>query len=275
MPTEHPDRLYPARSRGLTGGKGRKMTNLEQILQFLDQLFQPADFPDYPNALNGLQVARPGEVTKVGAAVDASLQTLLGARDAGVDLLLVHHGLFWDGLGPLTGPRFRKVEALIRGNMALYSMHLPLDAHPELGNCALLLKALGMAPKGRFGAFQGVEIGWWGDGEATREALAERAREAVEGEVQVIPGGPREVRRVGVLTGAGAGSLEEAASLGLDTLVTGEAPHHAFHDAMELGVNLLLAGHYATEVFGVRALAQRVSKEFGLPWEFLSFPTGL
>jgi len=159
--------------------------------------------------------------------------------------------------------------------MGLYSLHLPLDAHRELGNNALLLGRLGLEPAGRFGSFQTTEVGWWAAGGLNREKLLSRLREAVEGEARLIPGGPEEVRRVAVLTGGGASALTEAAALGLDTLITGEAPHHAYHEAMEMGVNLLLGGHYATETFGVKALARTLSERFNISWEFLDFPTGL
>jgi dinuclear metal center YbgI/SA1388 family protein len=251
------------------------MAELESILCFLDDLMRPWEFTDYAEALNGLQVAGPSEVVRVGAAVDASLITLREARERRVGLLLVHHGLFWGGLAPLTGPRFLKIEALVRGNMALYSMHLPLDAHEELGNCVLLARALGLEPVERFGEFRGARIGWWAEAGIGRLELAGRMREELGGEVRVIPGGPDRVGRVGILTGAGSGSLAEAAALGLDALVTGEAPHHVYHEAMEAGINLFLGGHYATEVFGVRALAQQVAQSFDLEWEFLHQPTGM
>ena len=251
------------------------MAKTEQILHFLDDLFRPTEFPDYSHALNGLQVQGPDEIRCVGAAVDASEETIQEAVGRGVDLLVVHHGLFWGGLGPLSGPRFRKVAALIKGNMALYSMHLPLDAHPDLGNNALLLKAMGLEPSGTFGSFKDVEVGLWAETEHSRESLRTAVAEAVEGDVRLIAGGPEVVRRVGVLTGGGSSALAEAADLGLDSLVTGEAPHHAYHEAMELGVNLLLAGHYATETFGVRAVVDHLAQEFGIESVFLPFPTGL
>jgi dinuclear metal center YbgI/SA1388 family protein len=251
------------------------MAKLEQSLYFLDETFDPTNFPDYPYALNGLQVQGGEEVERMGAAVDASEVTLAEGAARGLDLLLVHHGLFWDGLGPLTGPRFRKVAGLIRAGMGLYSLHLPLDAHPELGNNALLMNALGLEREGRFGCYKETEIGWWGTGGMAREELLGRLEVAVDGDARLVPGGPSMVKRVGVMTGGGSGALAEASAMGLDTLVTGEAPHHAYHDAMEMGVNLLLGGHYATETFGVKALAKDLSRRFDLTWEFLDFPTGL
>ncbi len=251
------------------------MVKIEQILYFLEESFEASTFPDYTHALNGLQIEGRKEVGHVGAAVDASEETIAEAVRRGVHLLLVHHGLFWDGLGPITGPRFRKVAALIQGGIGLYSLHLPLDAHPKLGNNALLLRTLGLDPEGQFGSFEEVEVGWWASASMDRGVLLERLRESLEGEVRLIPGGSEEVNRVGVLTGAGASALSEASSMGLDTLITGEAPHHAYHEAMEMGMNLFLGGHYATETFGVKALAERLADKFDLSWEFLHFPTGL
>jgi dinuclear metal center YbgI/SA1388 family protein len=250
------------------------MHDIECLLYFLQETLHLEDFPDYPNALNGLQVAGPEMVRRVGGAVDASEETIRDAVQRGVDLLVVHHGLFWDGLGPLTGPRYRKVAALIRGGVALYSAHLPLDAHPDLGNGVLLARSLGLAPEGPFGSFKGVHVGCRSTAEMDRGDLLERLEHAVSGPVRLIPGGPQEARRIGILTGSGASALKEAAECGLDTLVTGEAPHHAYHQAMELGINLLLGGHYATETFGVKALAELLGRQFSLPWEFLHHPTG-
>jgi dinuclear metal center YbgI/SA1388 family protein len=251
------------------------MVKIERILSFLEEAFQYSSHPDYPQALNGLQVEGKPEIRRLVAAVDASEETIKEAVRRGADLLLVHHGLFWGGLGPLTGPRFRKVAALVEGRLALVSLHLPLDAHPDLGNNILLLRRLGLEPGGRFGLFHQVPLGWWGSASLERRDLVKRLEEVVEGKVRVVEGGPPKVSRVGVLSGAGSSALEEAAGEGLDTLVTGEAPHHAYHDAMELGLNLLLAGHYATETLGIRAVTQRLAEEFELDWDFLHFPTGL
>lgn len=250
---------------------------LESLLQFMEELLAVSSFPDYPGAANGLQVAGPSEVRRLAAAVDASQETFEAAAAAGADLLIVHHGIFWHGLRPLTGRRYRKVSTLIRAGLGLYAVHLPLDAHPELGNCILLARGLDLEVEGRFGAYEGEEIGWWGrcDG-AGPVAFRERVARAVGGgPVRLLAGGDHPVRRVAVVTGGGGAFLEEAAERGMDALVTGEASHHAYVDALELGVHLFLAGHYATETFGVKALASRVSERFRLPWEFLDFPSGM
>lgn len=254
---------------------------LESLLQYLDSYLGIPDHPDYANALNGLQVQGRDEVRRVVAAVDASEASVAAAVDAKADLLLVHHGLFWDGLQPLTGRRYRKVKPLLDNGIGLYSAHLPLDAHAEVGNCTLLAGALGLEVQGRFADYKGTPIGWWGsigeDGEATDAAgLQARLAEALGGgAVHLIPGGPSRVERVGVVTGGGASFVEEAVALGLDALVTGEGSHHTHFDAMELGIHVLFGGHYATETFGVRALAQHVAERFGLEWAFIDQPTGL
>jgi len=251
---------------------------LESLLQYVDAYLGVPDHPDYPHALNGLQVGGPEEVNHVMAAVDASEASIAAAVEAGADLLLVHHGLFWDGLRPVTGRRLRRLGPLIEHGVALYSAHLPLDSHPEVGNCALLGRALGLEPRGRFAAYHGVDIGWWGELAVPVDVavLGERLMDVLGGaRVHVIPGGPAVVGRVGVVTGGGASYTVEAAALGLDALVTGEGSHHTHFDAMELGVHVLMGGHYATETFGVRALAAHIADRFELRWEFLDQPTGL
>ncbi|HWV58027.1 MAG TPA: Nif3-like dinuclear metal center hexameric protein, partial [Longimicrobiales bacterium] len=195
--------------------------------------------------------------------------------EGGFDLLLVHHGLFWDGNRPVTGRRYRRLKPLLDSDVAVYSAHLPLDAHPEVGNNAVLARELGIELEGRFARFEGAEIGVWGRLEITREALAARLDEVLGGLIRMIPGGPERITRVGVVTGGGASAIGEAIAAGLDALVTGEGAHHTYFDAMEGGITAYYGGHYATETWGVRALAQHLSNRFGLPWTFLDFPTGL
>jgi len=252
------------------GGK-----EIESVLQFLDDTLGTSGFPDYDGAANGLQVDGGQIVRLVGAAVDAGSPTIDAAVARGVDLLLVHHGLFWEGLRPLTGRRYRRIAPLIRGGVALYASHLPLDAHPAFGNAACLIRALGHEPGDRFGHFREVPIGFTMEVSGPREAFRDLVSRTVAGPVRLIPGGPEEVRRVGVVTGGGGGFIREAAEAGLDSLLTGEGAHHTFVDAHELGINVFYAGHYATEIWGVRALAAQLEVNFGLPWEFFDFPSGL
>ena len=250
---------------------------LESLLQYIDGYLGVDDHPDYPAALNGLQVEGPSDVARVATAVDASEASIDAAVAWGADLLIVHHGLFWDGLRPVTGRRFRRIAALIRGQVGLYSCHLPLDAHAEVGNCALLADALGLAREERFGRYQGVPIGWAGrfDEPTTSDELAGRLAAATGSPVRTLSGGPSRIERVGVVTGGGGTFIAEAAALGLDAFVTGEGSHHHYFDAAELGVHVLLGGHYATETFGVRALGAHLADRFGLTSDFIDQPTGL
>ena len=244
------------------------------LVEFLDATLRLEEVPDYPNALNGLQVANRGRVTRIAAAVDASERAIARAAAAGCDLLVVHHGLFWDGSQPVTGRRYRKLRLLLDHDIALYSAHLPLDVHPELGNNALLLRALGVEPAGEFAPYRGTPIGRWGTLEVMREVLVARLDELLGARIRLVAGGPEVVHRVGVVTGGGGSAIGDALAAGLDTLVTGEGAHHTYFDAEEGGLNVLFGGHYATETFGVRALADAVAQRFGLEWEFLELPTG-
>lgn len=251
---------------------------LESLLQYVDAYLDVPGHPDSPNAMNGLQVEGTRDVRRVVAAVDASEASIREAIAGEADLLLVHHGIFWEGLQPLTGRLLRRVKPLLEHGVALYSVHLPLDSHYEVGNCALLARAVGLDLQGRFGVYEAAEIGWWGsyDSPVTAQGLQANLAEALDGsDVHLIPGGPDRVERVGVVTGSGASFVREAVDRGLDALVTGEGSHHAHFDAMELGIHLLLGGHYATEVFGVRALAEHIAERFGLEWSFVHQPTGL
>jgi dinuclear metal center YbgI/SA1388 family protein len=250
-------------------------SQLSSIVDELDRYLQIGTVPDDANALNGLQVENSGKVTRVGAAVDASERTIREAVRRGCDFLLVHHGLFWGGNQAVTGRSYRRLKPLIDADVALYSAHLPLDAHEEVGNNILLARALGVEVDGRFGSHKGVDIGWRGTLNVKREVLAARLDELLEGRVKMMAFGPEIVRTVGVITGGAGSMIGAAAAAGLDAFVTGEGSHHTFFDAQEQGINVFYGGHYATETFGVKALAERVSQQYGVPWEFIDFPTGL
>ena len=249
--------------------------NTESLVQYLDEYLSIEGFPDYSHAYNGLQVEGPTEVRRVAVAVDSSEAVIREAASRDVDILIVHHGLFWDGLAKIVGPRFRKIRALIEGKVALYSAHLPLDAHAEVGNCAVLCRALGWSPEERFGTHQGHDIGWSCEVDYERDALVDHVGEVVGGPVRLISGGPDHVYRVGLVTGGAASLIPEASRLGLDAFITGEGAHHTYHQAMEYGVNALYAGHYATETWGGRALGIHLEERFDLSQEFVDMPTGL
>jgi len=245
------------------------------IAEFLDDYLHNGEIRDWPGALNGLQVDSRGNVTRIAAAVDASEATIAAAVAAGCDLLLVHHGLFWDGNLPVTGRRYRRLRLLFEHDIAVYSSHLPLDVHAEVGNNAVLARELGIRVDSGFGERDGVAIGVRGVLEIDRNELHERLRSLLGVDVHLIPGGPGRVRSVAVVTGGGGSMVGAAVEAGLDALITGEGSHHTYIDAMEGGLNLFYGGHYATETWGVRALAALLSERFGLEWQFLDEPSGL
>lgn len=249
--------------------------SLQEIVAFLDAELRIAEIPDYSGAVNGLQLANGGSVSKVAAAVDASLPVVEAAVAAGADLLVVHHGMFWQGAQPLTGAFYRKIKAAMEGGLAIYSAHLPLDVHPELGNNALLLRALGFESGGTFFDWKGTRLGLTAQVEISRDELRSRVSAAVGGAVHLCPGGPEAVRKIGLVTGGAGSEIALCAREGIDTFITGEGPHWSYPMAEELGINLMYAGHYATETFGVKALAGRLGLDFGLEWEFIDHPTGL
>ncbi len=248
---------------------------LSEIVDYLAGFLHIASTPDDQRAVNGLQVENNGVVTRLAVAVDACQATINMAAEAGADLLIVHHGLFWSGLEPIAGIHGRRIRALISHNLSLYSAHLPLDCHPEVGNNHVLARRLGIADLKPFGEFEGIRIGVAGDITVTRSALQSLLESKLGAKAMMTGDGPDNVRRIAVVTGAGSSALREACSEGIDTLLTGEAPHHASLLAEELGINLVLAGHYATETVGVQALGAHLSDRFRIPWSFLDHPTGL
>lgn len=251
------------------------MSSLNEIVRHLDEHLRIAECADWSHALNGLQVENSGQVRKIGAAVDASSRTFRLAADAGVDFLLVHHGLFWPGLQAVTGPFRRQLAFLLEHDIALYSAHLPLDIHPTLGNNAQLVTALGLERTERFLETKAQLVGLKVRTKIDRAELIQRFERSLGGPVQAFNYGPAETQTIGVVTGGAGSEIYAAARAGVDTFLTGEAPHWAAVAAEELGVNLLLGGHYATETFGVKALAAYAANRFAVPWEFLAAPTGL
>ncbi len=245
------------------------------IATYCDRLLRVPEIRDYDGAVNGLQVENRGGVAQIGAAVDASLATIRKAIIERVDLLVVHHGLFWSSRQPWTGRNFELLQLLLENNVAVYSAHLPLDVHPRLGNNAQLCEALGLRGFKPFFSVKDQFLGLQCTASVPRTELARRLGNVTKNEVKLIPGGPKVCRRIGVVTGGAGAEVKLAASEGVDTFVTGEGPHWTFALAEELGVNVLYGGHYATETFGVKALASHLAKKFGVPWVFIDHPTGL
>jgi dinuclear metal center YbgI/SA1388 family protein len=251
------------------------MASLREIVAFVDAELRITEIPDYSGAVNGLQLANGGTVTKVAAAVDASLPVVEAAVAAGADLLVVHHGMFWQGTQPLTGAFYRKIKSAMDGGLSIYSAHLPLDVHPELGNNTLMMRALGFEPGGAFFDWKGTRLGLTADVEISRDDLRDRISSAVGVSAHLCPGGPEIVRRIGLVTGGAGSEVALCAREGIDTFITGEGPHWSYPLAEELQINLFYAGHYATETFGVKALAARLGRDFAIDWEFIDHPTGL
>jgi dinuclear metal center YbgI/SA1388 family protein len=251
------------------------MPPLSDIVSYADDFLRIREVGDWENALNGVQIENSGQVTRLGTAVDVSTRVLTEAAKRNVDLLIVHHGLFWPGLQPVKSALRQQLQLAFENNIALYSAHLPLDIHSKIGNNAELIAALGLKSAQPFLEEKGQPVGLKARASMPRNELIRKLRKALGGPVKVFGFGPRQTHTIGVVTGGAGSEIYRVAQENIDTFITGEAPHWAAVAAEELGMNLLLGGHYATEVFGVKALAAHLSKRFGIPWEFIDCPTGL
>jgi dinuclear metal center YbgI/SA1388 family protein len=248
---------------------------VEELVRDLDELLRPGDFADY--GPNGLQVPGAQTVDTVVTGVSASAELFVRAREAGAGLVLVHHGLFWSGPPrPLDPAAKRRLQLLFDADLALAAYHLPLDAHPEVGNNALLARALGATQPAPFAEHRGRAIGvraaFAGDGIDPAELVA-RVRSAVGGRKPLaFATGPQRVRTIGIVSGGAPDHLEDAIALGLDAFLTGEPAERVMTRAQEAGVHFLAAGHYATETLGVRALGDRLAERFGVRHVFVDVP---
>ena len=249
------------------------MAGRDEIIAFCDELLESESFADY--GPNGLQVPGSREVVRVATGVSASRELLERAVAARAQLALVHHGLFWDGAPrSLSDPLAARLRVALEAQLSLAAYHLPLDAHPELGNNALLCRELGFEPERRFAEVKGRPIGMIGRSpEAlSAEELAARVTAALGREPLHFDEGPDRIRSLGVVTGAGSGSIHEAIDLGLDAFLTGEPAEPAMADSREGGIHYLAAGHYATEIGGVRRLGELLGDRFGVEVEFVELP---
>ena len=246
------------------------MPTLSELVSFCDERSRRSSWKDHPNALNGLQLANDGRVTKIGAAVDSGRVPFERAAAEGVDFLIVHHGLFWNPLPPITGQTYARISTAIRANLAVYGCHLPLDGHPELGNNALLARQLGLVPDQPFLTPPGSEpVAWTAPFSSDRASLL-AALQRNYARVVAIEHGSARPTRIAFCSGSGNSAVPELLALGVDTLVTGELREEWYNFAEEHGLNLYCCGHYATEVHGVRALAATAAEKFGLPWTFIA-----
>ena len=245
------------------------MPTLTDLVTYCDQRTRRTAFKDAPAAFNGLQVANSGRVRKIGAAVDAGVIPFQKAAAAGIDFLIVHHGMYWDMPRPLTGPIYDRVATLIRADCALYSSHLPLDAHPELGNNALMAHQLELTPTRGWLPNEGGDIGAIASNSTDRNNLRSKL-EFLYPRVIAIEYGSTTPNEIAICSGSGNSALASLGATGCDTLITGELREEHFNFAQENHLNLYLCGHYATEVHAVKALAAELSARFGLPWEFIA-----
>jgi len=235
-------------------------------------------FAGADDSLNGIQVDNDGGgIGKIAFAVDASLETIERAAGAGAGMLFVHHGLFWGKPAALTGSRRRRIKALLDRNICLYAAHLPLDQHPEMGNCAALAQLLGLLDIEPFGTYHGKKIGYKGrfpqpidiDQAARKIAFEDRPP------LGVYPFGKSESSTCAVVSGGAAGNALEAIEEGIDMYVTGEMAHFVYSECLEGGLNMIAGGHYSTEVWGARAVMRHCAEELQIDVEFIDAPTGL
>ena len=244
------------------------MADRDEVLAYAHELLDLDAFPDYGPM--GLQVAGRREVERIACAVSASLELFERAAEGRADLLIVHHGLFWNNDPRIVDDRMRRrLQALFAGEITLAAYHLALDAHPEIGNNALLARALGVDVDS---PFAGIGVGGQLPEALPVDQVVERLRAEVGRDPLVFREGPDAVERIAVIAGGGARYLPDAAAEGYDLFVAGEPAEPSLHAARELGINFVAAGHYATERLGVQALAERLADRFGLEWQFIELP---
>ncbi len=249
-------------------------TELQTIANFLDKTLSVKNIPDAPGAQNGLQLANNGQITRVAVAVDGSEQTIRAALDMGADLLILHHGIFWQQMIPVTGISYRKLKMAMDGNLAIYSAHLPLDIHPVYGNNALLAKACGITPKPEGVDYHGVSLGNHGVFKGTCAELKTLLEKELGVPVNAYwansadsPAGD-----VFICSGGAGEEIYQVASMGCNTYVSGEGSHWTIPMAAELGINLIYGGHYYTETCGVKALGALLKETYGLDYTFIEMP---
>jgi dinuclear metal center YbgI/SA1388 family protein len=252
-----------------------KSVSLKTLVQHCNRLLNIGGIEDWPGAVNGLQLENNGQVTRIAASVDATLSTARKAVEMGADLMVVHHGLFWNKTHPWTGHRYAFMRFMMDHNLAVYSAHLPLDLHDELGNNIQLCRALGVGKTKPFFHDRGSKLGQRFTKSIDRSTLVARLGNILGTPPILLAGGPERCRHIGVVTGGAGAELAIAAKEGVDTFITGEGPHWTHGLAEALGINVLYGGHYATETFGVKSLAENLSAKFQLPWSFVDHPSGL
>ncbi len=252
------------------------MVHLTTLLDYCQERLKADRIVDFPGAHNGLQVERDGPINHLGAAVDASTPTLEKAIAAGVDLLIVHHGLFWTPLTSLRGSQYQKFKLLLKHNLALLSYHLPLDAHPELGNNTCIAKALGLEGHEWSFSYQKTPlVPTFKTHGYTQKTLKSSLEALFAKTITPIEYGPESLGTIAICSGSGSLAVQEMSALGVSTLITGELRQSCFSIAQEEGLNLYACGHYATETFGVKALGEELAQRYSLEFSFVDNPCPL
>lgn len=252
--------------------------NLSGLDKHLREQLRIDDFSRIDASWNGVQIeCGEKEIARVAVAVDAAGETAARAARWGADVLLVHHGLFWGAGQPVTGIHYRRLRQFLESDMALYAIHLPLDAHEQFGNNAVMAKRLSLVNLRPFGDYKGTAIGWAGDlpRPMTSEAVARELFGTTDDLLGLLPFGPDENRSVGIISGGAPRDFVQAIDAGLDLFITGDASHNIYHNCLEAGINVMFAGHYRTETWGVQALSNHLNQEIGIETTFVDVPTGL
>ena len=246
------------------------MVELESVISYCHERLSIDSITDFENAQNGLQLENNGTVTKIAASVDAGLIPIQQASQVNADFLLCHHGLFWSPITPIRDHNYKKIKMAMDANIAVFSAHLPLDCHPQIGNNALLAKALKLEVVDTFLEYKGTNYSFICQSNGcTRSVLTERLKALFPNTFSSILYGSETPERIAILTGSGQSAVPYLKANNIDTLITGELKQHHFNMAQEMGLNLYPCGHYATETFGVKALAEELANHFKIEWTFL------
>ena len=252
--------------------------NLADLDDWCRSFLEIEAFKKIDDSLNGIQVGRTeGQISRVAFAVDACAETLRRCAEEKAQVLFVHHGLFWGSPARVEGVLLERLRTLLEGDIALYACHLPLDAHPEYGNNAVLARMLGLSEVKPFGVHRGIALGFKGilDPPVSLEDAVRRILPGGDQPRSILPFGPASIASAAVVSGGAPFDVLQAVEEGLDLYITGEPSHSIYHAAEEARINFVSAGHYATEVWGVRAVAEKLALERGVETVFLDVPTGL
>ena len=252
-----------------------KFIKLKELVEFLDYELDIKNIND--TSLNGLQVEGKQDIRRVGLAVDASIEAFKRADRSSCDILIVHHGLLWDKPSRLKGILGERIKFLMQKNISLYTAHLPLDKHEFYGNNAQLAKMFNLQNIEDFGRYNKMDIGFSGELEETKdfEEFAKEVKEKLNTAVKAFPFGKKRVKKIAIVSGGGGFAINEAISKDVDVLLTGETKHSAFYSAKDGKLNVLFAGHYATETLGLKALGNLLKEKFDIEVGFIDIPTGL